>query len=121
MKLRNDDDTKKKVQILHLMMSKIFDYVETIDELNASIKHYQAYYEMIKDDLKSEPACKSIESIDLAIRNNIQYISNYHFKSVATFGFLGDSIVEAVNSSIKNPKSYLHVSTNMKINKSAST
>ena len=121
LKLSTDESIREKVQILNLMMSKLFDYVETIEESNETIKHYRQYYASIKDELKSEIACKGIEAIDTAITNNIKYISHYHFKDIATFGFLGDSIVEAVNSSIKNPKSYLHVSTNMRINKSAAT
>ena len=43
----------------------------------------------------------------------------YNFMRISTFGFLGDSIVEAANSGIKSGS--VRVATNMKINLSGST
>ena len=71
--------------------------------------------------MKSETLCEYIECIDTAMINNLPYIAHYHFIDVATLEFLGDSIVEGANSSVKNPKLPVHVNTNMTINTSAST
>ena len=85
--------------------------------MNSTIKHYRHFYSIIKESLKSEPACISIEKIINTIDNNLLYISHYYFKDVITFDFVGDSIAEAQNSSIKTGQ--FKVTTNLNINTSA--
>ena len=108
------------VRILKLKMTQIFDYVETFDEMWITISDYESYYKLVKDKIKSEPVCVAIDDIILSISNQLKYISHSYFKDVTTFDYLGDSIVEGTNSSIKNKKSLLRVSTNITINTLAS-
>ena len=49
----------------------------------------------------------------LAVSNNLKHICHCYFKDVTIFDYLGDSIVEGSNASIKNKKSLLRVSTNI--------
>ena len=121
LKLGEDDAIKSKLKYLYSKMSTIFNYVESRKEMTKTIDDYKAYYYSIKSSLKSETLCESIESIDTAMINSLQYIAHYHFIDVTTFEFLGDSIVEGANSSVKNAKLPIHVNTNMTINTSAST
>ena len=121
LKLGKDEDIKRKLKNLYNKMSTIFNYVETSKETTKTIDDYKAYYHSIKNTLKSETLCESVESIDIALVNNLPHIAHNHFIDVATLEFLGDSIVEGANSSVKNPKLPVHVNTNMTINTSAST
>ena len=73
----------------------------------------------MKNELKSEPACESIEQVFLAIQNNFQYVAHCYFKDVFAFHFKGESIVESTNSGLKTGS--LSVSTSMNINTSAGT
>ena len=116
-KLGNDDTVISHVKKLRNMIAKIFNYVESEAEMNSSIKHYKNFYSIIKQSLKSEPACLSIEKIINSIDNNLIYISHYYFKDVITFDYLGDSIAEAQNSGIKTGQ--FKVTTNLNINTSA--
>ena len=108
------------VRILKLKMTQIFDNVEKFDEMRIAISDYESYYKSVKDKIKSEPVCVAIDDIILSISNQLKYISHSYFKDVTTFDYLGDSIVEGTNSSIKNKKSILRVSTNITINTPAS-
>ena len=115
-------NSKEAHAILNNLQSKVpdlFDYVETVDELNIVVKHYHKYYHSVKDDLKSEPACQSIEIVFLANQNNFQCVAHCYFKDVYTFDFKGDIIVESVNSGLK--RGSLSVSISMKIHTSAGT
>ena len=75
----------------------------------------------MKKDLKSEPACESIEVVFSAIQNIFQYVAHCYFKDVCVciFDFKGDSIVEVANSGLKTGS--LSVSTSTKIYASAGT
>ena len=69
--------------------------------------------------MKSEQVLTSIEEIFRSINNNLQFDAHCYFINVCTFGFKGDSIVEAANSSYKSGS--LSVNTSMKIHTSTST
>ena len=86
-KLNTKSTAKKYMQYLIFCNIKchIFDYVDTVDELNISLKYYHQYYHSVKSDLKSEPACQSIEKVFFAIQNNFQYVACCYFKDVCTF------------------------------------
>ena len=55
----------------------------------------------------------------ISLELNLNHICHYNFLNVTSFDFLGDSIVEAVNSGMKHGDQ--QVNTNMTINTSAST
>ena len=74
----------------------------------------------MKETIRSDPVCEAVEEITLSVSNNLKHICHCYFKDVTTFDYLGDSIVEGSNASIKNKKSLLRVSTNISINTSAS-
>ena len=106
------------IDILLGMLTDLFDYVETEDEMKLTIKHFKRYYAKVKSQLKSEYVQQEVEAIALSIETNLSFICNCYFKDVTTFGFLGDSIVEAANSGLKSGG--VNVSTNMTINNSGS-
>ena len=106
------------IDILLGMLTDLFDYVETEDEMKLTIKHFKRYYAKVKSQLKSEYVQQEVEAIALSIETNLSFICNCYFKDVTTFGFLGDSIVEAANSGLKS--GVVNVSTNTTINNSGS-
>ena len=115
-------NSKEAKSILHIFKNKVsdlFDYVETVQELDVAFKHYHKYYHGVKKELNSMPACESIEKVVLSIQNNLQFVAHCYFIDVCTFDFLGDSIVESANSGLKGGS--LSVSTAMTINTSAGT
>ena len=113
------DEPKQIVATLLLMLSDIFDYVESKPEMVCSLNNFDKYYQRIKVSLKSEYVNEAIEKIVISLKNKLQYIAHYNFMNVSTFGFLGDSIVEACNSALKTGS--VKVATNMTINLSGST
>ena len=116
-KVGRDCDSIKILETLHGLLSKIFDHVESANELIELQRCYKEYFRNNKKDLKSEHVCKSIEDIYGSIINNIEYVAHNIFKDVTTLDFVGDSIVEAANSSIKNGS--LSCSSNMSLDTSA--
>ena len=87
--------------------------------MNCSFNNMDTYYKKIKSSLKSDYVNESIEKVVTSVKNKLQFVAHYNFMSVSTFGFLGDSIVEACNSSMKTGS--VRVATNMTINMSGST
>ena len=83
------------------MLGDMFDYVESKDEINCSFDKFDTYYKTIKFSLKSDYVNEAIEKIVISVKNKLQFVARYNFMSVSTFRFLGDSIVEACNSSMK--------------------
>ena len=61
---------------------------------------------------------QEIEDIASSIETKFQYLCNFYFKDVTTFGFLGDRIVEAANSGLKYGR--VKVSRKMIVNNSRS-
>ena len=101
------------------MLGNIFDYVESKEEMICCMNHFHTYFKSIKTSLKSENVIEAIEKIVISVSNKLEYIAHYNFMRISTFGFLGDSIVEAANSGIKSGS--VRVATSMKINLSGST
>ena len=87
---------------LHGILSNFFYYVESANDLTELQRWYKDFFRNNKKDLKSEHVCKSIEDIYGSILNNIEYVAHNFFKDVTPLDFVGDSIVEAANSGIKN-------------------
>ena len=87
--------------------------------MHLTLKYFKRYYNGVKSQLKSEYVQKDIEHIEISIETNLKYISHCYFIDVTTFGFLGDSIVEAVNSVIKTGD--IKVASNMTIDISGGT
>ena len=83
------------------------------------LRHYQQYYNSVKEDLKSDHVYKHIEEVAMSIESNMGYLYHYKFIDVTTFYFFGDSIIEASNSGLK--RGDVTVSTNMNIDTSALT
>ena len=73
----------------------------------------------IKSSLKSDYVTEAIEKIVISVQNKLEYVTHNNFMRISTFGFLGDSIVEATNSGMKYGS--VRVATNMNINLSGST
>ena len=88
-------------------------------ELKYSIDDYKCYYNNHKQDLKSEQVLASIEAIFRSIINNQQFAAPCYILNICTFGFKGDSIIEAATSGYKSGS--LYVNTSMKIHTSTST
>ena len=113
------DDQKTIIANLFAMLGNLFDYVESKEEMICCMNHFHTYFKSIKTSLKSENVIEAIEKIVISVSNKLEYIAHYNFMRISTFGFLGDSIVEAANSGIKSGS--VRVATNMKINLSGST
>ena len=101
------------------MLGDMFDYVETKDEMMSSLNHFHTYYKKVNYSLKSDHVAEAIEKIVISVKIKIEYVAYYKFMSVSTFGFLGDSIVEAADSGMKCGS--VRAATNMNINNSGST
>ena len=91
----------KNIDNLSCILSDLFDYVETEHELNTHLIHYHRYYNNVKQELKSEYAQCAIEKLVNRIEENLKHICHCYVINMSTFGFLGDSIVEAANSGLK--------------------
>ena len=115
----NGNDAQNALYTLQTMLSDIFSYIETPAEMEMLWIHTVKYYASIRNVLRSDSCCESIDRIVLSLKNNMEYIAHYMFKHVTTFDFLGDSIAEAANSGIKNGS--IAVSTNMNISTSGMT
>ena len=98
------------------MLRAMFDYIEIKDKMMPSLNHFHAYYKKVKCSLKSDYVTEAIENIVISIKSKLEYVTHYKFMSVSTFGFLGDSIVEAANSGMKCGS--VRFSTSMNINMS---
>ena len=83
----NSAELNSILNILKQKWSDLFDHVETVGELNTSVKHYYKYYNEVKKDSKRESACESTEVAFSAIQNNFQYVAHCYFKDVRTFDF----------------------------------
>ena len=83
------------------ILSDLFEYVNTEAKMHLTLNHFKIYYNSVKSILKSEYIQTEVEYIELSIEKKLKYIFLYYFIDVATFGFLGDNIVEAANSPIK--------------------
>ena len=110
---------KQKVKTLQNKLERLFDYIETEEELKICINDYKGFYHNEKANFQNEALCTSIEDIFLSLECNLRHICHCYFKDVTTFDFLGDSIAEAFNSGLKTGQD--KVSTNMTINTSAAS
>ena len=113
------DIQKKIIANLFAMLGNLFDYVESEEEMICCMNHFNIYYKKIQPSLKSDNVIEEIDKIVISVRNKLKWVAHYNFMRISTFGFLGDSIVEAANSGIKSGS--VRVGTNMKINLSGST
>lgn len=79
-KLNTKPIAKKLIQYLAYCSKKcmifLTIYAETVDELNIAVTHYQQYYNVVKNDLKSVLVCESIELVILAIQNNFEFVAH---------------------------------------------
>ena len=69
--------------------------------------------------MKSDHVTEAIVKIVISVQNKLEYVAHYNFTRISTFGFLGDSIIEATNSGMISGS--VIVATNMNINISGST
>ena len=113
------DIQKKIIANLFAMLGNLFDYVESKEEMTCCMNHFNIYYKKIQPSLKSDNVIEEIDKIVTSVSNKLKWVAHYNFMRISTFGFLGDSIVEAANSGIKSGS--VRVGTNMKINLSGST
>ena len=97
------DDEEKKGMISGIkdLLSQLFCYVETEDEIKLLFEAIEKYYNTIKEDLKSEDGCNAIEKIILSLDQNTKSISSHAFLNVTCFDFRGDSIAESSYSIAK--------------------
>ena len=83
------------------------------------LHYHQSYYKSVREDLKSDYTCNIVEEVARSIEINMKYLCHYHFIDVATFDFVGDTVVEVANCGLK--RSDVTVFTNMNIDTSALT
>ena len=82
------------------MLGNLFDYVESNEEMICCMHQFNTYYKKIQPSLKSGNVIEAIDKIVMSVTNKLEYVAYYNFMRISTFGFLGDSIVEAANSGI---------------------
>ena len=110
---------KKIIGNYFAMLGNIFDYVESEEEMNGCMNHFQRYYKETNNKLKSEAVIEEIDDIVVSVRNQLKDVSHYNFMKISKSVFLGDSIVESANSALKSGS--LKFATSIKINLSGST
>ena len=69
--------------------------------MKTCLRHYQRYYNSVKEDLKSDNTYLAIEKIAMSIERNMKYLRHYQSIDVTIFDFVGDSIVEAANCGLR--------------------
>ena len=69
--------------------------------MRLSIRDYETYYNLMKERIRSDPVCEAVEEIMLSVSNNLKHICHCYSKDVTIFDYLGDSIVEGSNASLK--------------------
>ena len=119
LKIGKCEIVKQKVKIIEQKLQKLFNYIETEEELKICVADYNSYYQSQKVSFRNEALCTAIEDIFLSLNANMKYFCHCYFIDVTTFDFLGDSIAEAFNSGLKTGQD--KVSTNMTINTSAAS
>ena len=88
------DEAKEIINILLRMLSDLFDYVETEDEMRLTLKHFKRYYTKVKSQLKSDYTQQGIEAIALSVETHFKYICNV-FKGFNTARKLHDVWLQA--------------------------
>ena len=85
------------------------------DEMISNLNHFHIYYKKVKSLMRSDYIADAIEKIVISVKNKSEYVARYKFMSVSTFGFLGDSIIEASNSGMKwgSIRVYINITINM--------
>ena len=84
-------------RILCEFIKSWFTLVETLYEYEISRKEFHIY----KNFNNGDHAILSIDELEKKLHNRKKYLYHYNFKGKTTFGFKGDSIVEASFASTK--------------------
>ena len=108
-------DTTESINALNIMRSWIltwFNYTESKNEFDISIKNFRSYFKD-KKDLIGNVSSFELNTLISKIVSKQKLLLNHHFVNVCTFDFLGDSIVEGINFHIK--KGPLKVTENMNL------
>ena len=118
LKSRDSDDSKSALVLMKSWISSWFNYIESEEEFNISLTRFNSFLESkqnIIGDVASDECTKLVSNI----KSKKEYLLHYFFIDVATFDFVGDSIVEGANFPIKHGP--LKVSSKMDISNSGYT
>ena len=118
LKSRDSNESKSCLKVLKDWIRSWFNYIESEEEFCISLKRFMSYFESkqsIIGDVASDECVKLISNI----KSKKHHLLHYFFLDVATFDFVGDSIVEGANYPIKYGT--LKVSSKMDISNSGYT
>ena len=87
-------------KVVYLWIKSWISYVESQDEFNVSYNKLQGFLNLEKNIL-GHTFVAQIKSLIIDVVSRIQHVGNHHFLYTTTFGFLGSSVVESTNFSLK--------------------
>ena len=117
-KIRDTEEASYAVKVMEHWILSWFNYVESKYELQESLKRFETFCES-QTEVVGLTACEGIQSMVTKLLNKQQNLFHLYFKNVLNFDFLGDSIVEAANTSLKSGP--VSTSSTMDISKSGMT
>ena len=101
MKARSTIISSNHLYIMKKWILTWFKYIESEEEFNISYKMFVEYLNAHSNDI-GDVATESVNDLLSKIIGKKEYLLHYFFLDVTTFDFVGDSIVEAANYSLKN-------------------
>ena len=118
LKAKDNDNTKQSLKLIKDWIMSWFKYIETKEEFDYSLERFNSYFESMLNYL-GDAAVDELTKLVNNIKSKRKFLLHYFFIDVATFDFLGKSIVESVNFSLK--KGNLKVSSKMDLSNSGYT
>ena len=118
LKCRNNSSAKKVLNVMNRWILTWFKTLETKEEIEIS-HNLLKYYLSTKQSLIGDAATEEATTLVKKIISQQKFLLHPYFKNIATFDFIGDSIVESANFNLK--KGPISVNNNMDIACSALT
>ena len=118
LKAKDNEEAKQSLKVIKDWIMTWFKYIESKFEYEYSLNKFKSFFETTHQCL-GDAAVDELTKLVNNINTKRKFLLHYYFMDIATFDFLGDSIVESVNFSLK--KGNLKVSSKMDISNSGFT
>ena len=113
----DSENVKHILSTLRHWVHSWFTYCETYQEFCVSKDQFDLYLKINRNLFQSKVCNDNIDRLIGILMKYEHRLFHYHFIHKTTFGFIGDSIVEACNQSLK--KGFHSVNSHMNIDTSA--